>query len=120
MNALTPSINLTGNQPSGTTVKTSLSSSDASFVNGVFSEAATTVTKAEVSPPMQTLVVASGQTFVLPGTHILIFPIGAIITGTWALLLIVTIGYGTFGRMQFRDQYRRRSQRALKRNVATI
>jgi hypothetical protein len=69
---------------------------------------------------MQTLVVAPGEPFVVPGTHILITPIGGIVTGTWALLLIATITYGTVGRMRFKDHYRRRVARATRGNLATI
>jgi hypothetical protein len=69
---------------------------------------------------MQTLVVAAGEPFVVPGTHILIAPIGGIVTGAWALLLIATITYGTVGRQRFKDQYRRRVARATRGYVATI
>jgi H+/gluconate symporter-like permease len=98
----------------GTTVTTSLTGSEGNFVNGVFAKAATTVTKAAVPQPLQTLVVASGEPFVLPGTHILIAPIGAIITGVWAALFLATVGYGTVERIRFRDEYRRRRATASK------
>jgi hypothetical protein len=104
----------------GQTVNTSLSGSEATFVNGVFAKAATTATKSAVQSPIQTLVVAANAPFVLPGVNILIFPIGGIITGVWAILFIAAVGYGTVGRMQFRDQYRRRSARATKGNLARI
>ncbi|TVY15871.1 hypothetical protein LARI1_G006976 [Lachnellula arida] len=116
---LVPTVSLTAVNGTGQTVNTTLSSNEATFVNGVF---ATQVvpTKSEVSPPIQTLVVASGEPFVVPGLHILIFPIGGIITGVWAVLLSATIAYGTIGRMQFRDQFRRRNARATKGQMARI
>jgi len=114
-----PQVTLTGIDSNGLQVNASLNTGEASFVSGVFAQEAT-VTKANVQTPIQTLVVASDAPFVLPGQNILIFPIGAIITGAWAVLLIGTIGYGTFGRMQFRDQYRRRSARATKGDLARI
>jgi hypothetical protein len=104
----------------GQMVNTSLSSSEATFVSGVFAKAATTTSKSVVQAPIQTLVVASDAPFVLPGLNILIFPIGGVITGTWAVLFIATVGYGTVGRIRFRDQYRRRSARATKGNLARI
>ena len=107
-------------ETNGQTVNTSLSSSEATFVNGVFAKAATTTAKAAVQSPIQTLVVASDAPFVVPGLNILIFPIGAIITGIWAVLFFAVVGYGTVGRMQFRDQYRRRSARATKGDLARI
>ncbi|TAQ83751.1 hypothetical protein B7494_g7925 [Chlorociboria aeruginascens] len=119
---LTPNVTLTGIDATGAKVNTTLSSKDATFVNGVFSQKATT-TESDVTPilvnanpPIQTLVVASGQPFVVPGTKILIFPIGGIITGVWAVLFMATIAYGTVGRIQFRDQFRSRSARATKAN----
>ncbi|RAL65818.1 hypothetical protein DID88_005481 [Monilinia fructigena] len=87
---LTPTITLTGKDVSGGTQ-------------------AAGVTKAVAQPPIQTLVVASDAPFVVPGLNILIFPIGGIITGVWAILFIATISYGTIGRMQFRDQFRARN-----------
>ncbi|KAG0653064.1 hypothetical protein D0Z07_0376 [Hyphodiscus hymeniophilus] len=117
---LLPTITLTGMQSNGQNVNTSLSSSEATFVSGVFAKAATPVSKAAVQSPIQTLVVASGAPFVLPGLKIIIAPIGAVITVTWAILFIAIVGYGTIGRMQFRDQYRRRSTRANKGDLARI
>jgi hypothetical protein len=58
--------------------------------------------------------------FVLPGTKIAIFPIGSIITGTWAVLFIGVIGWGTVGRMGFRENYRRRLARADRGGEKTI
>jgi hypothetical protein len=100
-------------------VNTTLSSDEATFVSGAFA-AQVTGTKAQVAPPLQTLVVASGAPFVVPGLNILIFPIGGIITGIWTVLFIATIAYGTIGRMQFREQYRRRAAQANKAGVARI
>jgi beta-lactamase regulating signal transducer with metallopeptidase domain len=110
---------LTGQEPSGSTANTTLSNDQATFVSGVFA-AVVTPTKSRVQPPIQTLVVASGSPFVLPGLNILIFPIGAIITGIWTVLFLATIAYGTIGRMQFREQYRRRAARAQKGDMARI
>lgn len=44
--------------------------------------------------------------------RILIFPVGGVVTGVWAIALISTITYGTVGRYQFQQQFRKRSARA--------
>ena len=46
--------------------------------------------------------------FVLPGTTLGIFPTGLIVTGTWAVLFILTFGLGTIGRIKYRSLYRSR------------
>jgi hypothetical protein len=76
--------------------------SNKSFANITFPEAAA------LSGPL----VSSLSKFVLPGTHIMVFPIGFIITGSWVALLMLAIGVGTIGRYRFRQHYRRRIQRA--------
>ncbi|KAH8585552.1 hypothetical protein B0O99DRAFT_530541 [Bisporella sp. PMI_857] len=116
---LAPTVTLTGLSAAGLQVNATLDSTEASFVSGVFAKEAT-VAKTVVEPPMQTLVVADNAPFVVPGMNILIFPIGGVITGIWTILLCGTIGYGTFGRMQFREQYRRRNARATKGGMVTI
>jgi hypothetical protein len=116
---LVPTVTLAGIDSSGLVTNTTLAEGEATFVSGVFAKQIT-ASRTAVQPPIQTLVVAKDAPFVVPGLHILIFPIGAIITGVWALLFIATIGYGTFGRMQFRDQYRRRIARAEKGAFARI
>ncbi|PQE14954.1 ribosome-recycling factor protein [Rutstroemia sp. NJR-2017a WRK4] len=117
---LTPTVTLSGKDAVGATVNTTLDSNQASFVNGVFSRQAEGVTRTAVQPPIQTLVVASESPFVVPGLKILIFPIGGVITGIWAVLFIGTIVYGTIGRMQFRDQFRTRTARAAKGSLPRI
>jgi hypothetical protein len=116
---LVPTVTLTGTDGTGAQVNTSLSSDEATFVSGVFA-AQVTVTKSQVVPPIQTLVVASDAPFVVPGLNILIVPIGLIITSIWTVLFVGTIAYGTVGRMQFREQYRRRAARAEKGDLARI
>jgi hypothetical protein len=117
-----PTVTLSGTDAQGQTASTTLSMSEAAFLVGTFAQQKS-VTQANVAQgqaPMQTLVVGPGQKFVLPGTQILIAPIGGIVTGVWALLLAVTIGYGTIMRMRFKEQYRRRVTRATRGRVGTI
>ncbi|KAI6251084.1 hypothetical protein HI914_00908 [Erysiphe necator] len=118
-NILTPNVTLSAVDSTGATVTTSLNSDETKFVNGVFAKQEKLPTKALLAPPIQTLVVAPDAPFVVPGLNILIFPIGLIITGLWTILMISTIGYGTFGRIQWREQFReaklRESRGSLKR-----
>ncbi|KAH6676846.1 hypothetical protein B0J14DRAFT_652253 [Halenospora varia] len=116
---LVPTVTLTAVNATGQTVNTTLSSQEATFVAGVFATQVTP-TKSQVIQPIQTLVVASESPFIVPGLNILIFPIGGIITGIWSILFIGTIAYGTVGRMQFREQFRRRTARATKGSLARI
>ncbi|RDW69317.1 hypothetical protein BP6252_08337 [Coleophoma cylindrospora] len=120
---VTPTVTLTGTT-NGKAVNTTLSSSEASFVYGVFSRAVsdgTTFSKSQAAiAPIQTLITAPNAPFVLPGTAILIAPVGGIITAVWTVLFCGAIGYGTFGRMQFADQFRRRSAIAAKGNQSRI
>ena len=123
-NALVPTVTLTGTSPQGIQPNTTLSFTSSSFLVGSLSAPSSkSVTQANVATqqtPLQTLVVGPGQQFVLPGTHILITPVGAIVTGVWALLLATTIGYGTVKRMQFKEQYRRRVAKVMQGRYDTI
>lgn len=119
-NLLVPTVNLAALDASGSKVTTSLSSSEATFVSGVFADQSKATTTGAAAAASATAAVAAAVAFVLPGTKILIFPVGAIITGTWAVLGIATVMYGTIGRMNFRAQYRARSARADKGGQARI
>ncbi|CAG8979766.1 hypothetical protein HYALB_00012403 [Hymenoscyphus albidus] len=116
---LVPSVTLSATDALGKPVNTTLSSSEATFVNGVFAQSVAP-SRSQLAPPLQTLVPEKGTLFVLPGTKFEIFPIGFVITSTWAVLFISTIAYGTYGRLQFREQYRRRTARATKGATARI
>lgn len=108
---LIPQIELTAQSPlSGEQVKATLTSQEASFVNGIFA------TQAAAAEPA----VASAPPFVLPGTTLAFFPIGLLITCIWTIGFVGAVGLGTFGRIQFRDQYRRRMKNEAARNVRTI
>lgn len=92
----------------------SLSSLEATFVVGLFSDQPKTMAT------ISAVGVIADVAFVLPGTKILIFPIGAIITGAWAVMFIGVIAWGTVGRMGFRENYRRRLARADRGGEKTI
>ncbi len=63
---------------------------------------------------------AAAIPFVLPGTRPGIFPTGLIITSVWTFLFVGTVGYGTFGRIRFRESYRRRIKARLNVGKRTI
>lgn len=94
--ALVPTVTLAAKTSAGEALNLTLSNTEASFVNGFFTEAQ--VKAASIPPP-----------FVLPGTTLGIFPIGLIVTGSWALIFLLAVGFGTIGRIRFRSAYRRKT-----------
>jgi hypothetical protein len=93
-------------------VNTSLSSTESSFVAGIFSRAAGNITDPKTllgNPQEQLAAAAAGlpTPFAIPGVSLGVFPVGLIVTGTWMVLFVTAVGLGTLGRIQFRDQYRR-------------
>ncbi|RMZ70084.1 ribosome-recycling factor [Pyrenophora seminiperda CCB06] len=119
---LIPQIDLAAKNPSnGQEVETTLSSQEASFVNGIFSKAGTAPTNADPQAAASaSAAVSSADPFVVPGTALAFFPIGLVVTSTWAFFFILAVGFGTFGRIQYRDQYRRRVRAESARGVRTI
>ncbi|KAF2456848.1 hypothetical protein BDY21DRAFT_287294 [Lineolata rhizophorae] len=117
---LIPSIVLAATAPdSGEIINTTLSSTEASFVNGVFADQATQTLTPE-SQISASQAAATATPFVLPGTTFGIFPTGFIVTMIWSVAFVVTVGLGTMGRIQFRDQYRRRVKREVAIGVANF
>ncbi|KAH7371439.1 hypothetical protein BKA66DRAFT_424018 [Pyrenochaeta sp. MPI-SDFR-AT-0127] len=119
---LIPQIDLAARNPvTNEDVTTTLSSQEASFVNGVFSKAASGPTNADPQAAASaSAAVASAAPFVVPGTSLAFFPIGLVVTSVWALFFFLAVGMGTYGRIQFRDQYRRRVRAESARGVRTI
>jgi hypothetical protein len=102
---LSPNLKLAGMSRDGTTLSTNISSSEAPFINGFFAK------KQVATEPVATDAAAttpSPTPFVLPGMTLGIFPVGLVITSVWALLFMGAVGFGTLGRIRFRDSYRRR------------
>ncbi|EUC46319.1 hypothetical protein COCMIDRAFT_4596 [Bipolaris oryzae ATCC 44560] len=119
---LVPQIDLAARNPAtGRDVETTLSSQEASFVNGIFSRAGNAPTNADPQAAASaSAAVASAAPFVVPGTALAFFPIGLVITSIWAFFFFLAVGFGTYGRIQYRDQYRRRVRAELARGVRTI
>jgi DNA-binding beta-propeller fold protein YncE len=110
-----PNITISGMNPvTSQIVTTTLSSDTLSYVAGLLTTTdnkPVNITVPEANTQIPAIVSAATQ-FVLPGTTLGIFPVGLIITSAWTALFILAVGYGTFGRMRFRDHYRRRVARA--------
>ena len=102
MKGLAPLVNVTAKSLDGKPLTTTLSTSEAAFVNGHFADKALADRTAAANS-------ANTTPFVLPGTTFGIFPVGFIITGVWALIFVGAVGFGTFGRYQFRNAFRRKT-----------
>jgi hypothetical protein len=114
-----PSIFIEATNPSGMMLNASLSSMQASFVVGVFSMPTTLTTDPKTilgNPAVELAVAQAGSPtpFVVPGLSLGVEPIGLVVTGVWTLIFTVAVGFGTLGRIQYREQYRRqiRAQRS--------
>jgi hypothetical protein len=110
---LVPQISISAVNPvSQKSINTTLSSTESSFNAGVFSKAAGNATDPKSilgQPQEQIAAAAAGQPtpYDVPGLALNVFPVGLIVTGTWMIMFFGVVGLGTFGRLQFRDQYRR-------------
>jgi hypothetical protein len=90
-------------------------------VNGIFSKAGNAPTNADPQAAASaSAAVSSAAPFIIPGTALAFFPIGLVVTSVWALFFFLAVGFGTYGRIQYRDQYRRRVRAELARGVRTI
>jgi hypothetical protein len=97
-----------------TPANTTLSSDTLSYVTGLLVQ--TDGTPTNITFPDATVlaepIVSSVSKFVLPGTRIMVFPTGLIITCIWTGLFSLAVGLGTVGRYRFRQHYRRRMELA--------
>lgn len=114
---LTPQIAISGKAENGSAVTTQLSTDSSSFLSGLFSDQTIANSTAAAAASADS---AANGAFVLPGTKMGIFPVGLIITGVWTLLFVAVVGLGTVGRINFRDQYRRRIKAQQARQFRTI
>ncbi|KAI1496042.1 hypothetical protein F5X99DRAFT_422427 [Biscogniauxia marginata] len=109
-----PTVTLSAKNALGQTVSTNVSSNEAAFVNGVFSNEVVmsdfglaSLAVSEVTEQMRNGTVA----FVVPGVNILIFPVGLVVTSVWTVLGFAAYGFGTYERYGHRESYRRRKAR---------
>lgn len=107
-----PQLSLSSND-----LNTTLSPNEASFITGVFSDqtpqSSFSAAQAAVDEKRQRLRDdgVDEVVFLVPGTQVLIFPIGMIITGVWTVLGVGMYGWGTVERWRFRETYRERVKR---------
>ncbi|TWU79096.1 hypothetical protein ED733_008715 [Metarhizium rileyi] len=108
---LIPTFTLTASNATGGSVQTNLSMNEASFLTGVFSKSVVLSdhAAAEAAVTSQLDLLHNGTiAFILPGTQIMIFPIGAIITSVWLALGLVAYGWGTYERMNHVEMHKQR------------
>lgn len=117
---LIPEIDLSAKTPNGQDVSTTLSSQGASFVNGVFANQASVTQDPNAAAASASAAVAAVAPFILPGVNLAFFPIGLVITCIWTGGFFLAVGLGTIGRIQFREQYRRRVRREMATGMRTI
>jgi hypothetical protein len=116
-----PVVTLKATNGNGQSVSTNVSSNEAAFVTGEFSQQKimSSFSMAELSVQADMAALKNGTiAFVLPGVQILIFPVGLIITSVWLLLFLIAYGSGTYARYNFREAHRRRMAVVEKANVA--
>ena len=118
-----PLVTLTATNTDGTTVATNVSSNEAAFVAGVFSNAVvmsnTTMAQVAVDDVVAAL---KNRTvaFVVPGVQLILFPIGLIVTSVWLVVGLVAIGMGFVQRVSFRESYRTRAMQSVKGGAGRI
>ncbi|KHN99377.1 uncharacterized protein MAM_03075 [Metarhizium album ARSEF 1941] len=109
-----PTFTLTGTNSSGGSVQATISMNEALFLRGVFSKSVvmSDFSAAQAAVTTQLNLLHNGTiAFILPGTQIMIFPIGAIITAAWLVLGLVAYGWGTYERMSYAEDYKRKQAR---------
>lgn len=122
MPLLVPQIDLAArNTRTNQDVETTLASNEASFVNGVFARAASGPTNVDPEAAAKaSAAVQSAEPFVVPGQSLAFFPIGLVISSVWTAGFFLAVGGGTYGRIQFREQYRRRVRAEVARGLKSI
>ena len=104
-------------------MSTNISTSEAAFLVGVFSDAAVLSDMARAQLAVDELVdgLKSGTiVFQVPGIRIMIFPIALVIMSVWSLIFVAFVGWGTWERMRYREQFRRRTAMVSKGNLGTM
>jgi len=123
---LVPQITISANSPTTRQlVNTSLSSTESSFVAGVFSAPAGSRQDPKFLlglPAEQVAAAAAGipTPFGVPGLSLGVFPTGLIITSVWVLLFSTVVGLGTIGRIQYREEFRRRVREQKSETVRRL
>jgi hypothetical protein len=118
-----PTLTLSAVNSAGQTVTTNVSANEASFLIGVFSDLTfqSAFSKASDRVKVMQQQLAQGEiAFVLPGVHILIFPIGLVITSVWLVIGIVAYGFGTYQRYSHAHAFKTRKMVVGKQGGKTF
>jgi hypothetical protein len=118
-----PVVTLKATNSNGQVVSTNVSSNEAAFVTGEFSNdvVVSNFRLAELAVEAEVALLKNGTVaFVLPGVRLMIFPVGLVITSIWLLLGLSAYGMGTFARYNFREAHKRRMAVAQKGGVSRI
>lgn len=118
-----PVVTLSADNANGESISTVVSSNEAAFVAGVFSESIvmSDFNLANMAVAKEVASMKNGTTaFVLPGIQVLVFPVGLVIVSVWLVAGLTAYGVGTYDRVRFREQFRRRSSRAAKSSMGRI
>lgn len=110
-----PTLTLSATAPNGQPVNTTVSLNEASFLIGVFSRhlVQSDFAAAQAAVDAQLIRLANGTVpFILPGTELMIFPIGLIITSVWLAIGLAAYGFGTYERLQYAAMYKARQKAA--------
>lgn len=113
MSLVIPQIALTAQRADGGKPITNLTSSSMAFFQAGVFEGQGVSGAAAADPTAAAAAATKAAAFTLPGTTLGIFPVGLIITSIWALIFLGAVGYGTWGRIQFRDQFRERKGKEI-------
>jgi hypothetical protein len=111
-NLLIPQITISASNPLlERTVSTILSPTEASFVVGLFTDPNGSLSDPSFlldKPALKIEAAAQGlpTPFIVPGLSLGVFPTGLIVSSVWTLFFFIIVGFGTLGRMQFREEYR--------------
>jgi len=122
---LIPQISILATDSAGQPLNATLSSTQASFVAGVFSNSSslTTDPKTILGNPAAEIVAeqeGAPTPYVVPGLALGVKPIGLIVTSIWTILFFTAVGLGTLGRIQYRDQYRKQIRAQGSESVRRI
>ena len=112
---LIPQITLVAKSPNDPTklLTTTPQAATIAFVTGEFADpqkATASTSTTPITADAVSSIAKKASVFILPGVSLGIFPVGFILTASWATVFVGAVGYGTFGRLRFRDSYRRRMQ----------
>ncbi|KAK4130255.1 hypothetical protein BT67DRAFT_228129 [Trichocladium antarcticum] len=116
-----PVVTLRATNGNGKPVSTNVSSNEAAFVAGEFSQRKlmSNFSMAELAVAKDMAAMKNGTVaFVLPGVQLLIFPVGLVITSIWLALFVVAYGAGTYARYSFKQAHMRRVAVAHKGAVS--